>query len=378
MADFRATFERETGVTRAAGRDAQTMFAKFAAEYAELPLYGRIAIAVSGDAEVAGLLDVAESGQARPVLLFAAVHDLVLRRPELPLARWYPSVTGGPVPPDDPWPTFRATCLGQADELRRVISSRSTQTNEVNRVAYVAPLLAAATADEAATPVSLVELGPSAGLLLGLDRYRIEVGAEVAGDPASPVRCSTERRGGRAPALVPFPPAPPIVARVGLDRHPVALDDIDGVQWLEACLWPDVPGRLDRFRAAVALLRPDPPELVAGEMVDDLPALLSGLTSDAHLVVFHCWALSYVERARRSGVVAALEAVAADGRPVSWLSAEPPGCVPQVPAIPGVSEGGETVLGLRRWRAGRELPPVAAGHAHPHATWLTWTDRGEP
>jgi hypothetical protein len=281
-------------------------------------------------------------------------------------------VSGG-----DPWPDVRETCLAHADELRAVIATRSTQTNEVNRVVYVAALLAAAARDVPSAPVALVELGCSAGLLLGIDRYRIAVGATVLGDPASPVRCAGTLLDGSAPPA--SAALPPIVERVGLDLAPVALDDADEVRWLEACLWPDVPERLERFRAAVARQRPDPPLVVAGDMVDDLSsvahsarAVATALAGSAavHLVVMTNWALTYVRRDRRPLVAEALAELAADGRPVSWLTAEPPGGVPGIDPPADIPPGGETVLGLRRWRAATELPPTTVGTAHPHAAWL--------
>ncbi|HEV7721635.1 MAG TPA: DUF2332 family protein, partial [Iamia sp.] len=148
-------------------------FTRFAQTYSHLPLYSAIARGVAGDPEVASLLTAARPGQARPVLLLAALHDLVLRSPGVAAARWYSSVGGSAVGSlasgGDPWPDVRATCLSHASSLRSVIAGRSTQTNEVNRVVFVAALLAAAGADVPAAPVALVELGASAGLLLGLD-----------------------------------------------------------------------------------------------------------------------------------------------------------------------------------------------------------------
>lgn len=354
--------------------------AEFAATYPDLPLYSTICAEAAGDAEVASLLTSARPGQARPVLLLAALHDLVLRDPSVPAGRWFTSVGGrSPAAGDDPWPDVRATCRENAAALRGVIASRSTQTNEVNRAVYVAALLAAACADIGPVPVALVEQGCSAGLLLGLARYRIEVGDVVLGDPSSPVRCAGARAAGSAaPAATVLPP---IVERVGLDRAPVSLDDTDEVRWLEACLWPDQPERLERFRAAVALLRPDPPLLVAGDMVDDLGAVAHSARAvaaalvgpDVHLVVMSSWALTYVRRDRRPLVAEALAELAADGRPVSWLTAEPPGAVPGIDPPADLLPGGATVLGLRRWRAGAELAPTAVGHAHPHASWLHLT-----
>jgi hypothetical protein len=340
--------------------------AEFAAVYAHLPLYSRISAAASADPAVAGLLTVARPGQARPVLLLAALHDLVLRSPDVPAARWF---AAAPALDGDPWPDVRETLLGSADALRSTIARRSTQTNEVNRSVSMAALLVAACADVPGTPVALVELGSSAGLLLGLDRYRVEVGAAVLGDPASSVVCAGDVAGPPIAGELPT-----IVERVGIDRSPVALDDEGEVRWLEACLWPDQPERLERFRAAVALLRVDPPLVVAGDMIDDLGsvahsarAVAGAIAGPAHLVVMCSWALTYVRRDRRPAILATLADLAADGRPVSWLSAEPPGAVPELdpPALEG-----ETVLGLHRWRDGRALDPAVLGTAHPHATWL--------
>ena len=374
----------------------QLMLRQFADAFTELRLYRAIALGAAADDDVARLLLAARPGQARPILLLAALHDLVLARPDLPAARWYPSVTGAPVPDGDPWPDVRAAALAHADHLRRVIASRGTQTNEANRAVHIGALVARACADVPERPVVLLEMGASAGLLLELDRYRIEVGAPgtpgaaVLGDPASAVVTRGELREGSVAGLA----LPRVVGRVGLDLAPVSPDDEAELRWLEACLWPDQPDRLERFRAAVALVRAHPPRLVRGDMVADLAdvarAALRSAEADAaeasdgdagaHLVVLSSWALTYVRADRRGVVAQTLAALAADGRPVSWLTAEPPGCVPGLPDVDASTWGeqaaaAETVLGARLWRDGRELPPAVRGVSHPHGAWLHWRGR---
>ncbi|MBS1848594.1 MAG: DUF2332 domain-containing protein [Actinobacteria bacterium] len=347
-------------------------FRSFATSFGELALYARLASGCAEDPSIAGMLLSARPGQERPVLLFAAVHDLVLRNPDLPLAGWYRSVNSAEASATgDPWPTFRSTCLEHRDELVEVIASRSTQTNEVNRSTSLAVLLAAACADLGDAPVTLVELGASAGLLLGVDRYRVRVGDHVVGDPDSPVRLDAEVRGPAPVDLVTFPRV--VADRVGIDRDPIALADTDRVRWLEACLWPDEPWRIERFRAAVALLRSDPPPVLAGDMIDDFGRVVDTCRSDTHLVVFDSWALTYVARERRPALVEAIAAAAGDGRPVSWITAEAPHCVPGIPVPPWSGSEAttpDTVLGLRRWRRGAELEPVTVGWAHPHGNWI--------
>ncbi|MBO1756397.1 DUF2332 domain-containing protein [Allobranchiibius sp. CTAmp26] len=350
--------------------------AAWSREYADLPLYSAITANSARDDEVAGLLLSAQPGQARPVLLLAALHDLVLDHPDLPMAQWYSSVVGADAAATgDPWPEVRNAALAHADRLRQVIATRSTQTNEVNRCVYLAALLQRACADVPDLPVGLVEIGASAGLLLGIDRYRTTIEAvEAAGGERaaygprdSPVQCLGEDRSTRPAAQLRLPP---IASARGIDLHPVDLTDAPAVRWLAACLWPEVPGRYERFTAAVDLLRPDPPTVDRGDMIDDLPATLVRADGD-HLVLFSSWALTYAERSRRPQVARHLADAARDGRPVSWITAEPPRCMPGVELPPHLRDAqGGTVLAARRWRDGAELAPAYWGTAHPHGQWF--------
>lgn len=374
-------------------------FREFAVEYASLPLYGTVSRHVADDAATASLLTEAQPGQARPVLWFAALHDLVLRRPDVPAARWYASVVGrGAVPTGDPWPDIRATVLAHEDELRSTIATRTTQTNEVNRSVYVAAGLSAAVDavaaqqhrphrspdDPASGRVALVELGASAGLLLRVDRYRTTTvsprGLRTSvGDLGSPVLCEGVDRSVGRRALQPLPE---VVARVGVDRHPVALDDEDAVRWLLACLWPDVPGRVERFEAARQVLRANPPPLLQGDLVDDVARAVDAVLDGAaraggadHVVVYSSWALTYVARDRRFALVDQLARAARTVPALTWLTAEPPGCVPGLPDDPRAAAG-LTVLGLRAWSGGVEARARVLGVAHPHGALgrhlVTW------
>ncbi len=73
-----------------------------------------------------------------------------------------------------------------------------------------------------------------------------------AGDPRSPVRLECEVRGGSAPGAS---RAPRVVERLGLELHPPDLRSPDDVRWLASFIWPDQPRRMERLRAAVALVR---------------------------------------------------------------------------------------------------------------------------
>ena len=134
----------------------QARFAEFAATYPELPLYSTVSRAVAADPACAALLQAAEPGQDRPVLWFAALHDLVLREPGLPASRWYASVGRDRLPTGDPWPDVRRTVLACQDELRgHRLAHHPDQRGEPVRVPR--PGLALAVADRPEQPVVLVD-----------------------------------------------------------------------------------------------------------------------------------------------------------------------------------------------------------------------------
>lgn len=290
----------------------------------ESPLYAHLAEAAAADDEVAGLLTVTEPANARATLLFAAAHRLVLAEPISHLADYYPSVGGECGVDRETWPTFRSFVLDRADRMRELISSRTTQTNEVRRAALLYPAVARA-AKEAGAPVGLLEVGTSAGLLLGLDRYgyRYQAADEqlVAGPAKASVvlSCALSLAPGAKRPVIPRKLA--VAAKVGLDRHPVDLTDEEQQAWLEACVWADQPERVRLFNMAAAAQAKDRPEFVTGDLVDDLAVAAGRIPDEVPLVVFTSHVLPYVTAERRAEFVAALRELAAR-RPLWWISQE--------------------------------------------------------
>jgi hypothetical protein len=344
------------------------------------PIYERIARELADDDDALALLAGTAPVGRTPVLALAAVHDIVLAEPDGPLAAIY---AGRVV--TDPWPPFRELLLDRSADVLDRMATRSIQTNEVGRSAALLPALAAARAEAVAAgderPLALVELGPSAGLNLLLDRYAVtyrrgdDVVATV-GDPASPVRLECEVRGPAEPVLDGLPV--PIGSRVGLDISPVDVTDPDARRWLSACVWPGVPDRPERLAAAIELARLDPPHLVVGDAVTDLAPLVASLPHDVLPVVISTWALAYLGRDGRSAVLASLDEVGTT-RDLALVSAEEPRITPWVPALPAAVEacgdadgdGTGTLLGLRTWRGG-EAHDEALALCHPHVRWIAW------
>ena len=188
------------------------------------PRYEVLAAGVAGDPALISWIDRLPPPKRQPNLLLAAVRFL-----------------GGD---SGDYPGFRSFVLEHTDDLDHLLLTRSTQTNEVGRCATLLPALSALGA-----PVALIEVGASAGLCLLVDRYGYTYdGTRQVGDLLSPCQLTCRTFG---PVPVPTE-VPTIVWRAGIDLAPVDPFDDGAVRWLEACIWPDQPARLRRFRAAMS------------------------------------------------------------------------------------------------------------------------------
>jgi hypothetical protein len=357
---------------------------RFADEEAasESPLYAHLAQSAADDDDVAGLLSVAPPHLARATLLLAAVHRLVIAEPVSELAHYYPTVGGEYGVDGSTWSTFRSFVLDRADRVRELVATRTTQTNEVRRAALLFPAVARV-AKQAGGPIGLLELGTSAGLLLGLDRYgyryQAEDGEQVSAGPAkAPLVLNSVLRvaaGGKRPGL---PKNLKVAAKVGLDSAPVDLTDEEQLAWLEACVWADQPERIRLLNQAAAAQAKDRPEFVTGDIVDDLASAADRIPADLPLVVFNSHVLPYLPDERRADFVAAL-AELADRRPLWWISQEAYEAglrlvLPDRPDLAFDPAAGRTpsgTLGLVRWQDGR---PEAAALARTafHGERIVW------
>lgn len=292
--------------------------------------YQELALAVARDGTVIDFLATLPAGKQQPNLLFAAAR-LIL----------------GDTPGEQ---SLRHLVDQRTDELATVMRRRRTQTNEVGRCATLLPALS-----RLPQPLALIEVGASAGLTLLPDRYSYDYdGHLVRGtDPSAPtLTCHVT-------GPVPLPDAvPSILWRAGLDLNPLDVASDDDVAWLECLVWPGQPERRDRLRRAAASARRDPPPVHRGDLIDDLPALVARVpTEAATIVVFHSAVLAYLEPPRRAAFA---DLVADLG--VHWMSNEAPG------VLPITSDQGSQ--GFRLVENGRDV----VADTDPHGASLHWLD----
>lgn len=291
------------------------------------PLYERLARELSDEPAVAALLGDDVDWRA-PLQLFSGLHYLVL--------------SGRAA-----WDDVAAALRDERDFLRGWIATRGVHTNEVRRCWWLLPCFLEAARRFGASSVDLLELGCSAGLNLLWDRYRYVYANGSRGPRSSLVLGGVER--------VPVPRdlierAVAVRSRIGVDRDPPDLRSEEGVHVLKAFVWADQDERLDQLEHAVDVWRADPPTVVVGDIVDELPGLLARPGAGELLLVWATAALGYLPADRRAR---ARELLASAGRPLAFVETRQP------------LDGSHDHYGLR-------VNGDEVAHGDFHGAWLEW------
>jgi hypothetical protein len=210
------------------------------------------------------------------------------------------------------WDEVPGALRSEADFLREWVATERVQTNEPRRCWWLVPCFAEAARRTGADAFDCLELGCSAGLNLLWDRYGYEYeGGSLAGSPVF--------RGEERGRPVPVAERPHVRSRVGVDLAPPDLLTDEGVHLLKAFVWAGQQHRLADLDAAIEVWRRDPPEIVVGDLLDELPRLLERRVGDDVLLVWETAALDYLppeRRARARALLADADCVFAHtGRP---------------------------------------------------------------
>jgi hypothetical protein len=296
------------------------------------PLYAELSHRFAED-PVAGRIVGPEPSWDQALRLFGGLHYLVLADE----ASW-----------DDP-------LAKHEDFLANFVRTQGVQTNEVRRAWLLTPLFLRVAQRTGASVFDLIELGASAGLLLGWDRYHYVYEKGEWGRRDAPLTLTGDERRPVPAELLGL--APQVRRKVGVDLSPLDVTDDESLRLLKAFVWAGQEERLARLDQAFAAVRRDPPELVQGNYVELLPKLLADRDPEVVTIVFASATLAYLS----DDDVARVRSTLADSGKSGGL----------VFVTTGQGRTGERHWGLRIVyypAAEREF----AGEADYHGSWLDW------
>ncbi len=330
------------------------------------PLYHALSVGVLDDPDMLRFAASCPPSQPSANLLFGAVHYLLLGGVRHPLRDFYPDVVASEKTPSplskETYPLFQDFVWTHTETIRQLITTRLVQTNVVRRTTCLLPVFAQLARESGNQPLSMIEVGSSAGLNLHWDRYyhRYEYPSEAGrtwGDKNSAVRLSTQVRG-----TVPLPPLPKefrIAWRAGIDINPIDVMDADAMRWLRALIFPEHLERHQETEAAARIACDNPIPIVTGNALVHLPDLLSQAPQDSHLCLYASMVLYQFSPEARKDLWRMLAAFSVT-RPVSVI------------ILDGVPEGWAQLL-IRDFKNGDYTKRHVAA-AHAHGRWLEWRE----
>jgi hypothetical protein len=296
---------------------------------------------------------------AVPLRWAGALHHLALRGLQ-PWARlWPPAADTAPADALDgaiqgAWATRRADV--------QAALAKPPQTNEVQRSAALLPGLLFVSA-HTGLPLSLLEIGASAGLNLWPERHRYDYGSWQWGASGAALMLRADWRGPAPEASLATRPLN-IQRRAACDATPIELLQPGEALRLCSFIWPEQSERLLRLKLAQnevgAWMAADNVAVQALPAASFVERDLAQPRPGSATVLMHSVVWQYIAAAQQARI---LESLAAAGEratataPLAWLRMEPP--APDQPME----------LRCRLWPGGHDH---LLARAHPHAAWIEW------
>ncbi len=258
------------------------------------------------------------------------------------------------------WADFTAALIEHELSLRRFVEEQGVQTNETQRCVALVPAFLTL-ARETGLQLDLVELGPSAGLNLVFDRYGYRYAEGAFGEPESPLVFDAKER-GRVPGALLRRRFGSAAVAVSTSRRSTSRTWTTSRSCTASC----GPVSASAHHASTPRSRPSSPQPSdpSSSRVTtstSFPASSAQRSVDALTVVFQTASTGYLEQERYDALLASLDAAAADGRPLAWVSSRR-----REEKEHDVDDFWE--LELRVWPA----PARVVALVDHHGNWLDW------
>jgi hypothetical protein len=268
------------------------------------------------------------------------------------LAELYPSA-GGKADTRAAPDRFLEVLDEHADDVLAHIE-RPVQTNEVARSAgLVGGFLTIAA--ETGKPLSLFEVGASAGLILRFDRYRYSAGDAGFGDAGSAVRFEDVFDNGTPPFESPLT----VSDRHACDANPLDPRSEEDRLTLMSYVWPDQHERFVRLRGALEIAQRDDVTVERAGAAEWAERMLAERRPGVATVLYHSVVVQYLGAEEGTALHDAITAAgsrATGDAPFAWLFLEP----------------GEVEADVRLtvWPGGEQRLIARAGFHSTRVTWL--------
>lgn len=221
--------------------------------------------------------------QPKPNLFFGAVQYLSAQK-ETPMKQIFENPFE--VDLEESFQLLTRFCTQHVEELMQLFQTKFVQTNEVQRASYLYPIFSEISV-EANQPLTLIEIGTSAGLLLNLDGYHYEINQVspiTFGNKNSPLTLIARNDG------IPITSTKnlDISNRIGIDLNIINLQNSDEYLWLKSLIWPEQIKRKENLEKARTVHGQYQKLLLTGDFRELIPSLFdTHKFKDSQIIIFH-------------------------------------------------------------------------------------------
>lgn len=291
------------------------------------------------------------AADALPLRLAGGLHALVLSGRDGTLASLYPPQGGGGGGGDG-LSAALPDAVARHDGFLRDWLTSPPQTNEVGRAGVLLGGFLEI-AQDFRLPLHLLEIGASAGLNMGWDRFRYDIAGVAWGEGDSPVVLAPQWTGPRPPLDAPLT----IAGRAGCDRRPVDITREGERLRLRAFVWADQTARMRALEGAMDLALRLGTRVEAADAADWVDRQLAAAPPGPVTVLYHTIVWQYLPTGTQARIRTALDGYGARA-PLAWLRLE-------------LGPTDRCELTLTTWSRGLRTERVLA-EAHPHGAWVRW------